>query len=100
MSANALTSEARTMQLLKHETKIPLPDVFDFSSTIENELRCPYIIMSFIRGVSLYDVWFERNPGNPDVVRDRRTRALKGVAAATVQLENFRSKEVELSFSI
>jgi hypothetical protein len=59
MSANALTSEARTMQLLKHETTIPLPDVFDFSSTIENELRCPYIIMSFIRGVSLYDVWFE-----------------------------------------
>jgi aminoglycoside phosphotransferase (APT) family kinase protein len=58
MSANALTSKARTMQLLKHETKIPLPDVLDFSSTIENELRCPYIIMSFIRGVSLY-VWFE-----------------------------------------
>jgi hypothetical protein len=89
MSASAITSEARTMQLLKQETKIPLPEVFDFSSTTHNKLRCPYILMSFIRGVSLYDVWFDKNLVTPDAVCDRRTRVFRGIAAAMVQLEKF-----------
>lgn len=58
MSASALTSEANTMRLLKRETTIPLPDVLDFSSTTQNTLRCPYIIMALISGVPLHDVWF------------------------------------------
>lgn len=58
LSASALISEANTMRLLKRETTIPLPDGLDFSTT-QNTLRCPYITMAFIYGVSLNDASLE-----------------------------------------
>ncbi|KAI0544836.1 hypothetical protein F4679DRAFT_600305 [Xylaria curta] len=79
ISASSLAAEAKTMQFLKRETTIPLPDVLDFSSTIQNALRCPYMLMSYISGVPLYDVWFghKLNGDDLEVNRARRTRALK-----------------------
>ncbi|KAH8169164.1 phosphotransferase enzyme family protein [Sarocladium implicatum] len=55
LSAAALTSEANTMRMLKRETTVPVPAVLDFSSTTDNVLRCPYIIISHVPGRSLYD---------------------------------------------
>jgi len=91
LSTAALTCEARTMQMLKKKTTIPLPEVFDFSATTENVLGCPYIIMSFISGLPLYDVWFgHRLQGvGPDTMIARRTRALDGIASAMAQLGRF-----------
>lgn len=91
MSASALVSEVHTMRLLKRTTTIPLPEVLDFSSTTENPLRCPYIIMSFVSGVSLYDIWFGhrlRGASN-EATRACRTRALESIASAMVQLGKF-----------
>ncbi|KAF2973040.1 hypothetical protein GQX73_g562 [Xylaria multiplex] len=91
LSASSLNTEAKTMQMLKCETTIPLPEVLDFSSTPENILRCPYILLSHISGVPLYDVWFgHRLKGHdPEVNRTRRTRALQGIASALLQLGLF-----------
>ncbi|KAI0196595.1 hypothetical protein EV127DRAFT_417022 [Xylaria flabelliformis] len=91
VSASSLVAEAKTMQFLKRETTIPLPDVLDFSSTTQNPLRCPYILLSYISGVPLYDVWFGHrlNGDDLEVNRARRTRALKSIASAMIQLGNF-----------
>ncbi|KAI1774227.1 hypothetical protein F4818DRAFT_419284 [Hypoxylon cercidicola] len=91
LSANALIAEANTMRLLKRDTTIPLPEVFDFSSTTDNSLRCPYIMMSFVTGKSLYDVWFSHRLHNDSVenVLMHRKKALTGIANAMAQLEKF-----------
>ncbi|KAI0109579.1 hypothetical protein GGR51DRAFT_512001 [Nemania sp. FL0031] len=91
ISASSLAAEARTMQLLKRETTIPLPDVLDFSSTTQNVLRCPYIILSHIAGLPLYDVWFGHQLNGEDLEanRTRRIRALQGIASAMMQLGSF-----------
>ncbi|KAI0873460.1 hypothetical protein GGS24DRAFT_463498 [Hypoxylon argillaceum] len=91
LSASSLIAEAKTMQFLKRETTIPLPDVLDFSSTTQNALRCPYIVLSYISGVPLYDVWFGHriNGDDLEVNHARRTRALKGIASAMIQLGRF-----------
>ncbi|KAI9370112.1 hypothetical protein BJX61DRAFT_544920 [Aspergillus egyptiacus] len=91
LSASALACEANTMRLLKRETSIPLPEVLDFSSTTENILRCPYIMMTFIDGLSLYDVWFGHQLAGTsiDTTLSRRTRALDGIASAMAQLGQF-----------
>ncbi|KAI5861260.1 hypothetical protein GGS23DRAFT_160201 [Durotheca rogersii] len=91
LSASALASEASTMRMLKRETTIPLPDVLDFSSTTQNTLQCPYIMMTFISGTSLYDVWFGHhlNGVSPELTQTRRTRALENIAAAMIQLDRF-----------
>lgn len=88
-SASALASEANTMRLLKRETTIPLPDVLDFSSTTENKLRCPHIIMSFVSGTPLYNVLFGHrlNGVSPDTTRAHRINAIKSIASAMIQLE-------------
>ena len=76
LSASALTAEANTMLLLKRETTIPVPDVFDFSSTTPNCLRCPYIIMSFISGMPLYEIWFGQryNGASPEFTQKACSR--------------------------
>ncbi|KAI0198568.1 hypothetical protein F4808DRAFT_472685 [Astrocystis sublimbata] len=89
--AATLVAEAKTMQLLKRETTIPLPEVLDFSSTTKNPIRCPYILMSYIPGKSLSNVWFghKLNGENAETNRARRTRALEGIAAAMLELGRF-----------
>ncbi|KAL4908360.1 kinase-like domain-containing protein [Aspergillus multicolor] len=90
MSASALTSEVNTMRLLKRQTTIPLPEVLDFSSTLSNPIRCPFILMSYIPGMSLWEFWYKRQRGlDMKTVRIRRTRALRGVVRAMLQLSKF-----------
>ncbi|KAH7146148.1 hypothetical protein EDB81DRAFT_934036 [Dactylonectria macrodidyma] len=93
LSAASLSSEANTMRLLKRETTIPLPDVFDFSTSIYNELGCPYILTSFISGRPLQEVWFSQLSGvtDPDALHSHRVRALEGIASAMAQLGRYTS---------
>ena len=91
LSAASLTSEANTMRMLKRETTVPIPAVIEFSSTVDNALHCPYIIISHIPGRSLYDVWFGHHLHGLDVksVHSHRVRALEGIAAAMAQLSAY-----------
>ena len=90
--ARAITSEALTMQLVKRKTTIPVPEVFLYQSTLENELNCPFILMEFIEGVSLHDFWFD-NSHSPTEIEQRRTQILEKVASAIIQLNQFRFSE-------
>ncbi|KAI1398274.1 hypothetical protein F4819DRAFT_469166 [Hypoxylon fuscum] len=79
------------MRLLNRNTTMPIPEVFDFSSTTKNSLKRPYIMMSLVTGKSLYDVWFShrlQGVSHEDVLK-YRTRALTDVARAMVQLSSF-----------
>ncbi|KAI9751970.1 MAG: hypothetical protein M4579_005806 [Chaenotheca gracillima] len=87
-AARSLSSEALTMQLLRRETTIPIPDVFAFDASVENELGCPFILLSFVHGRPLYECWFDRTVSK-DVVRARRAQTLQDLAAAMVQLGRF-----------
>ena len=84
-AATALESEALMMQMLKRETKVPIPRVFEFANDLNNELGLPFILMEFIKGRSLYDVWFDQTTQRDERMKIR-SQALKGVAAAMVQL--------------
>ncbi|CAI7566213.1 unnamed protein product [Penicillium bialowiezense] len=86
--AESLRSEALTMRLLRRETTIPLPEVFAFESSCKNELNCPFILMSYVEGRKLSDVWFDKESPK-DIVQALRTRALQDIAAAMVQLDKY-----------
>ncbi|CAH0043427.1 unnamed protein product [Clonostachys solani] len=91
LSADAMISEVNTMRLLNRETTIPLPEVFGFSSTTDNDVKCPYILLSFISSMSLYDVWFGHHLSGVDMetTHARRVRALSDIGAAMSQLGKF-----------
>ncbi|KAL4878348.1 kinase-like domain-containing protein [Aspergillus karnatakaensis] len=91
LSAKALESEANTMRMLRRETTIPLPDIITFESSIDNLLRVPYILMTFIAGVPLDRVWFgERHGVSAEDVAIHRSRVLDGIAAAMAQLSQYK----------
>ncbi|KAF7595040.1 hypothetical protein BBP40_007443 [Aspergillus hancockii] len=86
--ARALRSEALTMHVLYRETTIPLPKVYAYSDTCDNELSCPFILFNHVKGVSLYKVWYDRTSPK-EIVQARRTRSLRDLASAMTQLEKF-----------
>ncbi|KAI7972795.1 hypothetical protein EIK77_003941 [Talaromyces pinophilus] len=99
LDGRSIRSEALTMRYLQKRTTIPIPDVFSFSDSCDNELNCPFILMKYIDGKSLYDIWFDKTQPN-DVTEARRTKSLQGVAAAMVQLSQVSFEQAGLlSFS-
>ena len=88
ISARSLRSEALTMQFLKRNTTIPIPDVYIFDASLDNELNCPFILMECIQGIPLHKVWFDET-ATPAFLEQCRKRALEDIAEAMVQLNKF-----------
>ncbi|PGH06699.1 hypothetical protein AJ80_08116 [Polytolypa hystricis UAMH7299] len=88
MSVRELLTEAQTLSMIKKETSIPVPAVHAYSTTTENELGCPYILMDYIGGVKLRDLWFD-DALPADAQQMRRTRALRELAHFMAQLDKF-----------
>ena len=88
-AAGALESEALTMRWIKGKTTIPVPEVYGFDSSMDNAIGCPYIMMEYIKGKSLYGGWFDPQ-ASPARLEQFRARALQTIAAAMVQLHNIR----------
>ena len=88
VAAAALTSEARTMQLLKSSTTIPVPAVYAFDASACNDLNTPFILMERIDGKPLYQGWFD-----DEIPKARlehfRVNALQSLAEAMTQLNRF-----------
>ena len=89
-AANALRSEALTMRKLSTETSIPVPAVYSFDTSLDNELKCPFILMEYMNGTPLWYGWFN---DDSDSLEAFRTRALESLAAAVVQLKPYTSSK-------
>ncbi|PLB33131.1 uncharacterized protein BDW47DRAFT_130202 [Aspergillus candidus] len=82
--------------VLRRETNIPVPDVYDFSGTRDNELNCPFTLMEYISWIPLMEAWFDEEV-SPAEAEKRRTRALADLVAAIVQLDRYRFDQVGLA---
>ena len=58
----AVASEVATMAALR-SWGLPVPDVYGYEPTLDNEAGTEYIFMEFVRGTNLSDVWFELGEG-------------------------------------
>ena len=88
LAAEALTSEALTMNMIKQTTTIPIPAVHHFDASADNVIGCPYILMDFLKGKPLWQGWFDKN-ASKSMLEQFRARALQTLAAAMVQLNQF-----------
>lgn len=91
-SSRFLRSDAMTMSFLRQNTSLPIPEIFDFDETINNEIGAPYILMSFAEGIPVSELWFDAT--GPTPLEERRLRILDTVAVAMSQLSNFRFDKV------
>lgn len=91
-AANALKATVGTLRFLEKKTTIPAPRVYDFDTTKDNEIKAPYICMSFVEGESLLNAW---NDGTREVpLEERRLKMLTSIAEATAQLAPFRFDKI------
>ncbi|KAF8213925.1 protein kinase subdomain-containing protein PKL/CAK/Fmp29 [Mycena galopus ATCC 62051] len=61
----AIASEVATMRFLR-SSGLPIPEVYDYSPSSDNAAKTEYILMEFIRGTNLSDLWLELE--EPDIV--------------------------------
>ncbi|KAL9599897.1 MAG: hypothetical protein Q9219_003530 [cf. Caloplaca sp. 3 TL-2023] len=86
-SARALTSEVITMKFLHSNTSVPVPRVFGFSSTTANPIKCPFILMEYIEGISLFHGWYyPKSVASQEAFREK---AIANIAKAMAQLNTF-----------
>ena len=88
LAAEALRSEALTMRLIKKRTTIPVPTVYNFDASFNNDIGCPYILMEFLKGKPLWEGWFDEDSSRSSA-EQFRARSMQTIAAAMVQLSQF-----------
>lgn len=54
----AIASEVATMRMLR-SSGLPVPEVYDYSPSSDNAAKTEYIVMEFMKGTKLSDVWQE-----------------------------------------
>lgn len=91
-AASAIRSQVTTLRLLKRETTIPVPEIYAFDVTCDNEIGAPYISMSFMPGMQASKAWFEDIDSAK--LQGRRLRMLKSLAQALSQLSKFTFRDI------
>lgn len=86
--AKALTLEALTIWLIKRKTTIPIPEIYLFNASTQNDLGCHFILMEFIEAVLLHKIWF-KEISSINMLEQRRAQILQDLAAPVVQLNQF-----------
>ncbi|OTB04000.1 hypothetical protein M426DRAFT_59501, partial [Hypoxylon sp. CI-4A] len=89
LCAETLRTEALTLYMIASETSIPVPEIIDADSSPHNDLHAPYLIMEYVEGTTLDQVWFRQDDEDEIRVRERRTKVLKGLAKSMLQLGKF-----------
>jgi aminoglycoside phosphotransferase len=59
--ADKLASEVATMKYVAQNTNIRVPEVYDWDSETQNDIKVPYILMEYLPGTHLYRVWDKLN---------------------------------------
>src|SRR5438045_9694243 len=55
--AAKLASEVATMKYIAQNTKIKVPEVYDWDCSTHNVIKSPYVLMERLPGQHLYGVW-------------------------------------------
>lgn len=86
-AANALESQVATMRLIRRKTQMPVPEVYTFDTTNNNEISAPFICMSFIPGETVLHVWLDDSL--EETSRDNlRLNILTSIAKSMAQLSS------------
>ncbi|KAI0487448.1 hypothetical protein F4859DRAFT_510017 [Xylaria cf. heliscus] len=95
-----LRAEALLLHRLRTEARLPVPEVID-ADCGDNDVGAPWLLMGFVRGRRLEDVWFGRGHGdghghdgrvedaNANALKERRRVILRNIADAMLRLGRY-----------
>ena len=88
LASNAIISEALTMRLIQQKSTVPVPTVHHFDSSMNNIIHVPHIMMSFMHGRLLDEVWWDDSHSMAKQ-QQVRFRILQTLARAMAELSKF-----------
>ncbi|KAK0653921.1 hypothetical protein DIS24_g5605 [Lasiodiplodia hormozganensis] len=86
--ADALRNVAHTMRYVQKHTTLPVPDVLQYDTTFNNAIGAPYLMMSYVHGRPLPEVWYDRAAGSTKSLEDKRQAILRSLATVTASLRS------------
>ncbi|GFF89456.1 hypothetical protein IFM47457_09794 [Aspergillus lentulus] len=90
LSLKLLASEAATLRYLRLKSDIPVPEVYGYSSTHDNDIGIPYILMSKAPGRPLSDTWKLAASNHPELAEHKKVKVLSQLGAITQKLLHVR----------
>lgn len=75
------------LQYIMDHTSLPIPRVHAFDCDVENDLRHPYMIMDFVHGTRLVDVWNEPSWWDGERSKERLLTSIAGYMVELSKLE-------------
>ncbi|RLL94479.1 hypothetical protein CFD26_102709 [Aspergillus turcosus] len=85
-----LASEAATLRYLRLKSDIPVPEVYHYSSTYDNDIGIPYILMSKAPGEPLSETWKLPSSNKPELAEYKKVKVLRQLGAITHKLLHVR----------
>ncbi|KAI3072245.1 hypothetical protein CBS147353_6154 [Aspergillus niger] len=90
LGVKLLASEAATLRYLKAHSDIPVPEVYDYCASSDNETKVPFMLMSQAPGWPLSKVWVTAGSPLPDLDPSRKARVLTQLGGTTWKLSQLR----------
>ncbi|KAF5674921.1 altered inheritance of mitochondria mitochondrial [Fusarium heterosporum] len=78
IAADALASQVATIRLVRQKTEAPVPEVYDWDPTNNNEISAPFIYMAFLPGEPASRVWFDQS-NEPEAREELRLNILSSL---------------------
>ncbi|KAI0018073.1 hypothetical protein F4780DRAFT_559353 [Xylariomycetidae sp. FL0641] len=89
--AEALRTEALLLHALRTRDGVPVPEIVDADCSPHNAVHVPYLLMQFVTGRRLEDVWFAVDEEvSAEQLQQRRRQILRNVARAVAPLGRYR----------
>ncbi|KAM0355702.1 hypothetical protein ACHAPU_000087 [Fusarium lateritium] len=85
-AADALASQVATMRLVRQKTGAPVPEVYDWDPTNNNEIGAPFICMAFLPGETTHRAWFDQSK-DPEAREELRLNILTSLANIMAQFK-------------
>ncbi|EEP79400.1 predicted protein [Uncinocarpus reesii 1704] len=84
----AFVAQIRTMQYIKKNTTLPIPEIYGYNDGFRNEIGAPFMVMGYVHGVPVNKRWFDES--GPGILEERRLRILDSLAETMSQLQNLK----------
>ncbi|GFN11013.1 hypothetical protein AtubIFM56815_008580 [Aspergillus tubingensis] len=85
-----LASEAATLRYLKTHSDIPVPEVYDYCASSDNDIKVPFILMSQAPGWPLSKVWVSAGSPLPDLDPSKKAKVVTQLGGITWKLSQLR----------
>ncbi|OOF98680.1 hypothetical protein ASPCADRAFT_504297 [Aspergillus carbonarius ITEM 5010] len=94
MGKKLLSSEAATLRYLKAHSDIPVPEIYDYCSSSDNEIGIPFMFMSEAPGRPLSKVWRSAGSAQPDIETSSKAKVLYQLGGLTWKLSQLRFDKI------